>query len=124
MPMRVRPDVSVVVIAYNDAARLPRAVASSLAQSLGGVETVIVDDASTDGTGEAADRLAAAHPGRVGAVHLPVNSGGCGRPRNVGVERSDGRYVMFLDSDDLLDRHACLNLLSAAQETGADLVSG
>ncbi|WP_433235898.1 CDP-glycerol glycerophosphotransferase family protein [Actinomadura nitritigenes] len=124
MPMRVRPDVSVVVIAYNDAARLPRAVASSLAQSLGGVETLIVDDASTDGTGEAADRLAAAHPGRVGAVHLPVNSGGCGRPRNVGVERSDGRYVMFLDSDDLLDRHACLNLLSAAQETGADLVSG
>ncbi|HEU5031451.1 MAG TPA: CDP-glycerol glycerophosphotransferase family protein [Spirillospora sp.] len=122
--MRVRPDVSVVVIAYNDAARLPRAVASSLAQSLGGVETLIVDDASTDGTGEAADRLAAAHPGRVRALHLPVNSGGCGRPRNVGVERSDGRYVMFLDSDDLLDRHACLNLLSAAQETGADLVSG
>ncbi|QKG27319.1 CDP- glycerol:poly(glycerophosphate)glycerophosphotransferase [Actinomadura verrucosospora] len=122
--MRVRPDVSVVVIAYNDAARLPRAVASSLAQSLGGVETVIVDDASTDGTGEAAERLAAAHPGRVRAVRLPVNSGGCGRPRNVGVERSEGRYVMFLDSDDLLDRHACLNLLSAAQETGADLVSG
>ncbi|MFB4298439.1 CDP-glycerol glycerophosphotransferase family protein [Actinomadura sp. NTSP31] len=122
--MRVRPDVSVVVIAYNDARRLPRAVASSLAQSLGGVETVVVDDASTDATGEAADRLAAAHPGRVRAVHLPVNSGGCGRPRNVGVERSDGRYVMFLDSDDLLDPHACLNLLSAAQESGADLVSG
>jgi CDP-glycerol glycerophosphotransferase len=122
--MRVRPDVSVVVIAYNDARRLPRAVASSLGQSLRGVETVIVDDASTDGTGDAADRLAAAHPGRVRAVHLPVNSGGCGRPRNTGVERSDGRYVMFLDSDDLLDPHACLNLLSAAEESGADLVSG
>ncbi len=31
---------------------------------------------------------------------------------------------MFLDSDDLLDRHACLNLLAAAESTGADLVSG
>ncbi|MFD0687374.1 bifunctional glycosyltransferase/CDP-glycerol:glycerophosphate glycerophosphotransferase [Actinomadura fibrosa] len=120
----MRPDASVVVIAYNDARRLPRAVGSVLAQSLGGVETVIVDDASTDGTGEVADRLAAAHPGRVRAVHLPSNSGGCGRPRNAGVERSDGRYVMFLDSDDVLDRHACLNLVSAAGETGADLVSG
>ncbi|RSN71329.1 bifunctional glycosyltransferase/CDP-glycerol:glycerophosphate glycerophosphotransferase [Actinomadura sp. WAC 06369] len=122
--MRVRPDVSVVVIAYNDARRLPRAVASTLAQSLRSVETVIVDDASTDRTGDVAERLAAAHPGRVRAVRLPVNSGGCGRPRNTGVERSDGRFVMFLDSDDLLDRHACLNLVSAGEETGADLVSG
>src|SRR5690606_30667888 len=120
----MRPDVSVVVIAYNDAARLPHAVASSLAQSLRSVETVIVDDASTDGTGETADRLARAHPGRVRAVHLPSNSGGCGRPRNAGVEASAGRYVMFLDSDDLLDRHACLNLLAAAEDTGADIVSG
>ncbi|WP_205718559.1 CDP-glycerol glycerophosphotransferase family protein [Actinomadura sp. WMMA1423] len=124
MPMGARPDVSVVVIAYNDARRLPRAVASTLEQSLGGVETLIVDDASTDGTGEAADRLAAAHPGRVRAVHLPVNSGGCGRPRNTGIEASAGRYLMFLDSDDLLDRHACLNLLAAAEDTGADMVSG
>ncbi|MGH3239017.1 MAG: CDP-glycerol glycerophosphotransferase family protein [Spirillospora sp.] len=120
----MRPDVSVVVIAYNDAWRLPRAVASTLEQSLGGVETVIVDDASIDGTGEAADRLAAAHPGRVRAVHLPSNSGGCGRPRNTGIEASTGRYVMFLDSDDLLDRHACLNLFAAAEDTGADLASG
>ncbi|WP_242902381.1 glycosyltransferase family 2 protein [Actinomadura terrae] len=122
--MRARPRVSVVVIAYNDERRLPRAVASTLAQSLGGVQTVIVDDASTDGTGRVADRLAAAHPGRVAAVHLPSNSGGCGGPRNAGIERSDGRYLMFLDSDDLLDRHACLNLVAAAEETGADLVSG
>ncbi|XRQ16174.1 CDP-glycerol glycerophosphotransferase family protein [Actinomadura welshii] len=120
----MRPDVSVVVIAYNDARRLPRAVASSLRQSLGAVETVIVDDASTDGTAEAADRLAAAHPGRVRAVHLPSNSGGCGRPRNAGVDASAGRYVMFLDSDDLLDRHACLNMVAAAEDTGADIVSG
>ncbi|TDC44536.1 glycosyltransferase [Actinomadura sp. KC345] len=120
----MRPDVSVVVIAYNDARRLPRAVASSLGQSLGCVETVIVDDASTDGTAQAADRLAARHPGRVRAVHLEANSGGCGRPRNAGIEASTGGHVMFLDSDDLLDRHACLNLLGAAEDTGADIVSG
>ncbi|MFG2006123.1 CDP-glycerol glycerophosphotransferase family protein [Spirillospora sp. NPDC048911] len=119
-----RPDVSVVVIGYNDAARLPRAVGSVLGQSLGGVEAVVVDDASTDGTGEVADRLAAEHPDRVRSVRLPENSGGCGRPRNAGTEQARGRYVMYLDSDDLLDRHACLNLIATAEETGADLVSG
>jgi CDP-glycerol glycerophosphotransferase len=119
-----RPEVSVVVIAYNDASRLPRAVGSVLDQSLAGHEVVIVDDASTDGTGQVADRLAAEHPGRVTAVHHDENSGGCGRPRNTGVEAARGRYVMFLDSDDVLDRHACLNMVVTAEETGADLVSG
>ncbi|KAB2346886.1 bifunctional glycosyltransferase/CDP-glycerol:glycerophosphate glycerophosphotransferase [Actinomadura rudentiformis] len=119
-----QPDVTVVVIGFNDVLRLPRAVGSVLGQSLGAVEAVVVDDASTDGTGEVADRLAAEHPGRVRAIRLPSNSGGCGRPRNVGVEHARGRYVMFLDSDDLLDRHACLNLVATAEETGADLVSG
>jgi CDP-glycerol glycerophosphotransferase len=119
-----KPDVSVVVIAYNDAARLPVAVRSVLDQSLRGVETIIVDDASTDGTWEVARELAAAHPGRIHAIRLPVNSGGCGRPRNIGVEHAHGAYVMFLDSDDVLDRHACRNLFAAAAETGADLAAG
>src|SRR5262245_59409442 len=88
------PAVTVVVIAYNDVRRLPRAVGSALRQSLGGVEVVVVDDGSSDGTGPLADRLADEHRGRVRAVRLPVNSGGCGRPRNVGVERARGRYVM------------------------------
>ncbi|GAA3946935.1 hypothetical protein GCM10023085_31420 [Actinomadura viridis] len=122
--MRGAPDVSVVVIAYNDAGRLPRAVGSVLGQSMDGVEAIVVDDASTDATGRVADALAAAHPDRVRAVHLPVNSGGCGRPRNTGMDLARGSHVMFLDSDDVLDRHACLNMLLASEETGADLVSG
>ncbi|MBW8487393.1 glycosyltransferase family 2 protein, partial [Actinomadura parmotrematis] len=118
------PDVTVVVIVHNDAARLPAAVASVLDQSLAGVEAVVVDDASTDGSGDVARALAAEHPGRVRAVVLPENSGGCGRPRNVGVRHARGAHVMFLDSDDTLDRHACRNMLEAAERTGADVVSG
>ncbi|MEV5752213.1 CDP-glycerol glycerophosphotransferase family protein [Actinoallomurus sp. NPDC052308] len=120
----LEPDVSVVVIVYNDAARLPRAVRSVLRQSLPGVEVIVVDDASTDATPEVANVLAAAHPDRIRVLTLPTNSGGCGRPRNVGIEAARGRYVMFLDSDDTLDRHACRNLVTTADETGADLVSG
>ncbi|MEU9942291.1 bifunctional glycosyltransferase/CDP-glycerol:glycerophosphate glycerophosphotransferase [Streptomyces lavendulae] len=118
------PDVSVVVIVYNDAERLPTAVQSVLDQTLRGVEVVIVDDCSKDRSYEVAQELAAAHPERVRAFRLPENSGGCGAPRNHGIRQTAGRYVMFLDSDDVLERNACRNMLAAAERTGADLVSG
>jgi CDP-glycerol glycerophosphotransferase len=117
------PDVSVVVIVYNDAQRLPAAVESVRDQTLRNLEIVIVNDASTDDTRAVADGLAAADP-RVTAVHLTENSGGCSRPRNVGLERVRAPYVMFLDSDDVLERHACKNMLLAMEKHDADVVVG
>jgi len=99
-----RPDVSVIVIAYNDALRLPRAVESALTQTHRAVEVIIVDDCSTDETSGVAQDLAARHPDRVRAYSLETNSGGCSRPRNVGIEHARGEFVMLLDSDDELDR--------------------
>ncbi|MEV6332314.1 bifunctional glycosyltransferase family 2 protein/CDP-glycerol:glycerophosphate glycerophosphotransferase [Streptomyces sp. NPDC051909] len=118
------PDVSVVVIAYNDAERLPTAVQSVLDQTLQSVEVVIVDDCSKDDTFKVAQGLAAAHPDQVRAFQLPENSGAGGEPRNVGIGHARGRYVMFLDSDDVLELNACRNMISAAEETGSDIVSG
>ncbi|MFF5704290.1 CDP-glycerol glycerophosphotransferase family protein [Streptomyces sp. NPDC012794] len=118
------PDVSVVVIVYNDAERLPTAVQSVLDQTLHGVEVVIVDDCSEDRSYAVARELEAANPGRVRAFQLPENSGGCGAPRNHGIQQATGTYVMFLDSDDVLERNACRNMLVAAERTGSDLVSG
>jgi CDP-glycerol glycerophosphotransferase len=118
------PDISVIVIVYNDAARLPAAVQSVLGQSLRNVEVVIADDCSTDSSYEVAQRLAAEHPHRVRAMRLPENSGGCGEPRNQGIAVARGDYIMFLDSDDTLERDACRNMLAAARTSGADLISG
>ncbi|MFE9686158.1 CDP-glycerol glycerophosphotransferase family protein [Streptomyces sp. NPDC006285] len=120
----VVPAVSVVVIVYNDEARLATAVESVLGQTLRSVEVVIVDDRSTDGSYDVAQGLAARHPGRVSAHRLDENSGGCGAPRNHGIRQARGTYVLFLDSDDVLERNACRNMLEAAETTGADLVSG
>lgn len=117
------PDISVVVIVFNDAERLPTAVQSVLDQTLQNVEVIIADDHSTDGSYEVAQQLAA-RSDRVRAIQLAENSGGCGEPRNQGVAVARGRYVMFLDSDDTLELNACRNMLDAAENTGADLVSG
>ncbi|MCL2729828.1 MAG: CDP-glycerol glycerophosphotransferase family protein [Actinomycetia bacterium] len=124
MSENTEPVVSVVVIVYNDAGRLPTAVQSVLDQTLRSVEVVIVDDHSPDRSFEVAQQLAAAHPGRVRAYQLPENSGAGGEPRNLGITKCAGEYVMFLDSDDVLERNACRNMLEAAQRTGADMVSG
>nr|WP_219500599.1 CDP-glycerol glycerophosphotransferase family protein [Nonomuraea ceibae] len=117
------PACTVVVITYNDAARLPRAVRSVLRQSLRDLEVIISDDASTDGTPRVAAELMRADP-RVRYLRREVNSGGCGAPRNDGLDAAAAPYVMFLDSDDELPRHACKSLLTEIERTGADFVSG
>lgn len=117
------PDVTVVVIVYNDAKRLRTAVRSVLRQSLRNLEVVIADDASTDATPQVAAELAQ-QDSRVRYVRLAENSGGCGAPRNNGVLASRGKAVMFLDSDDRLERHACKNLLEALEDHDADFSMG
>ena len=116
--------LTVVVIVYNDQGRLARAVRSVQRQTLSDLEIVIVDDASTDGTPEVAQRLVAEDPARIRYHRLAVNSGGCSAPRNAGIELAAGRYVMFLDSDDELPEDSCAALVRAVEETGADFAAG
>jgi len=123
VPNATGPALSVVVIAYNDAAGLPVAVRSVLRQTFTDLELVIVDDASTDGTAGVADQLAASDP-RVSVLRRTRNSGGCSAPRNDGVRATHGRWVMFLDSDDELYPDAAQVLIKAGEATGADVAAG
>jgi glycosyltransferase involved in cell wall biosynthesis len=117
------PLVSVVVIGYNDAQHLPMAIRSVQRQTFRDIEILVVDDASTDSTPQVAQRLAE-QDGRIRLLRLDQNSGGCSRPRNVGVDAATGRYVLFLDSDDELPRRAVARLVAAAQGADADLACG
>ncbi|KUO18495.1 glycosyltransferase family 2 protein [Streptomyces dysideae] len=115
--------VSVIVIGYNDAAHVTTAVRSALAQGPAVHEVIAVDDHSTDGSADLLSRLAATEP-RVKVVRRQVNSGGCGSPRNTGLDRVTAPYVMFLDSDDVLPSGAVDALLTAATGARAEVVSG
>ncbi|MFJ8097086.1 glycosyltransferase family 2 protein [Streptomyces griseofuscus] len=117
------PDVTVTVIVFNDADRLPRAVASLRAQTHANIEIVISDDHSTDDTPAVARRLEAEDP-RVRYLRLPENSGGCSAPRNRAIEIARAPYLMFLDSDDELPPQAVELLLAAHREREVDFTMG
>ncbi|MET9151609.1 glycosyltransferase family 2 protein [Streptomyces griseoflavus] len=122
-PTAVTAAVAVVVIGYDDALHVTDAVRSALGQGPAVREVVAVDDCSTDGSAGLLDRLAAGEP-RLRVIRLPVNSGGCGTPRNTGLDAVTAPYVMFLDSDDVLPPGAVDALLTAATGADAEVAGG
>lgn len=91
------PLVSVIVPVFNGRDFLEAAIDSALAQTVS-LEIVVVDDGSTDGSGDIAATIAERHP-RVRLIRQ-TNRGLAGA-RNVGLYQSRGMYVAFLDADDL-----------------------
>lgn len=90
------PLVSIIIPTHNRAALLREAVDSALSQTYPNVEVIVVDDGSTDDTGEVLSEYA----GQVRAVYQ--DNRGRSAARNVGIQASGGRFLVFLDSDDLL----------------------
>ncbi|WP_425505691.1 glycosyltransferase family 2 protein [Streptomyces typhae] len=117
------PQITVVVIGYDDAAHLADAVRSALAQGPAVGEVIAVDDCSTDDTPAVLAELAASEP-RLRVIRRAVNSGGCGAPRNDGIDAARMPYLMFLDSDDVLAPGGAQALLDAALGHGAEVASG
>jgi glycosyltransferase involved in cell wall biosynthesis len=92
------PSISVIIPCYNVEAYLQRAVSSVLAQTIAPIETILVDDGSTDGTTAMAKELAAKHPNMIRYVHQ-ANRGLSGA-RNTGIREARGEWVALLDADD------------------------
>ena len=115
------PLLSVVVPAYDVEDYLSDCLRSILDQSHPELEVVIVDDGSTDTTGEIADRIAAGDS-RVRVIHQP--NAGLGAARNEGVRRSTGTYLAFADSDDLVVDGAYAALVGSLERTGSDVAIG
>jgi glycosyltransferase involved in cell wall biosynthesis len=116
-----RPDVSVVVPAYNVSSTLKNAVRSIGTLSTGSVEVIIVDDASSDDTADVADEIAVSTPAVV--VHHVINTGVVAT-RNDGLERARGKFVLFLDGDDEMRPGALDALTSAFIEDDIVAVAG
>ena len=92
------PLISVVIPTYNSAQYLPATLRSVLAQTLGDLEIIVVDDGSTDETEAVIQGL---QSDKIRYIKQP-NSGGPSRPRNVGIRAARGKYISIFDSDDLM----------------------
>ena len=112
---------SVVIPVYNVKEYLEKCVQSVLAQHSDEYEIILVDDGSTDGSGELCDALAARTPEKIRVVHK--TNGGLGDARNVGLEHARGDYLVFLDSDDYIDETMFAELSEKIDETHADIIS-
>ena len=116
--------VSVVIPVWNPGRFLDRCLDSLLAQTMPSTdfEVLFMDDGSTDGTEDRLDQLAAEHPHFL--VHHLENSGWPGKPRNVGIERAAGEYVLFLDNDDALGPEALERMHAIGARNDSDIVIG
>ncbi|MFE1645649.1 glycosyltransferase family 2 protein [Microbacterium sp. P01] len=110
--------VSVIVPVYNAVAHLRACVASILAQTHRDLEVILVDDGSTDGSGELCDELGAADA-RLRVIHQ--RNGGIGAAQNAGLDVASGSFITFCDNDDLMSPHLVKRLLDVLVETDADI---
>lgn len=115
------PSLSVIVPIYNVRAYLQECLDSLVNQSLNDLEVIMVDDGSTDGSGDIAKKYAALHDGF--AYHRKKN-GGLGQARNYGVKYAHGEYIAFLDSDDVVPKSAYRDMYVLGKEYDCDLVTG
>lgn len=119
--MDATPKISVIVPIYNVEKYLPECIESIIDQTYKNLEIILVDDGSTDNSGEIADSLAS-KDSRIKVIHK-IN-GGLSDARNVGMEAATGDYLAFIDSDDFLPLNAYEVLVDKAIKEDADYVIG
>ena len=112
------PRAAVIMPAYNAAATIEKTVRSILAQTMGDLRLIVVNDGSKDETAAILARLSAEDPR---LVPLTVENGGPAKARNRGIEAvpAGTEFILFSDADDLLAPDALEYAIENAQ--GADL---
>ena len=113
------PLISVIVPVYNIMDYLPRCVQSLRRQTYRNLEILLVDDGSTDGTGQLCEQLAA-QDGRIRVLHK--ENGGTSSARNLGIENARGKFLGFVDSDDYVEPDMYMRLYRAAGDEEGWLV--
>ena len=117
--MADRPLITIVTATYNRSRVLAHAIESVQRSTIDDWEHLIVGDACTDDTAEV---VAGIGDSRVTFTNLPVNAGEQSAANNDGLRRARGRYVAYLNHDDLYFPDHLASAVTALERTGADFV--
>ena len=106
--------VSVIVPVYNVEKYLDECVNSIINQSYSNLEIILVDDGSSDTSGQKCDTYKAVD-NRIKVIHK--KNGGLSDARNVGIEIATGEYISFIDSDDYVSEIFIESLVNKVNNT-------
>lgn len=110
--------LSVIVPVYNSEKYLDECITSILNQTYRNLECLLIDDGSTDRSGEICDKYAV-KDSRVRVFHIP--NGGVCNARNYGLERINGRFLAFADNDDGMEPEMYSELIKVIEEKNVDV---
>lgn len=116
--MQSSPCISVILLTYNREKMVVQAIESVLAQDFEDFELLIVDNASTDGSGAIIERYAQKDE-RVCVIHRSNNNIGAGR--NAGLKAARGKFITFVDDDDCVEKDYLAFLYDLIIENHADI---
>ena len=104
--------ISVIVPVYNVEAYLERCVESILQQTYAHFELILINDGSTDSSGQICDHLASQYE-NIKVYH--IENAGVSNARNMGIQLATGSWITFIDSDDFVTQDYLATLASAAE---------
>lgn len=110
--------ISIIVPVYQTKEYINDCLDSVINQTYRNLEIIVVDDGSTDGSGEICDSYAKADD-RIKVIH-GIN-GGLSHARNVGIDIAKGEYLVFIDSDDMVHPEFISYLYKLCESTGSDI---
>ncbi len=113
-------NISVVIPVYNVQKYLNKCIDSVLAQDFDNFEIILVDDGSTDNSGNLCDEYAAKHS-CISVIHQ--ENKGLGGARNTGIDAAKGDYILFLDSDDTISPDCLKICYEKATHHNCDMVA-
>ena len=113
--------ITVIMPVYNVENYLAEAIESVINQTYKNLEIILIDDGSTDKSGNICDEYEKIDS-RIKVIHQ--ENKGLSGARNAGIEVATGNYIMFIDSDDIFPKDACEKMLNYIEEKDADYVVG
>ena len=116
------PAISIIIPMYNTEKYIKQCLESVAAQTFKDYEVIVIDDCSTDNSVRIVESLKNDFDDRLQLFKMKKNNGSPGLPRNKGIKLAKGKYIVFLDSDDLFIDTALEELFTIAEETQAEVL--